>query len=120
VFSVRHGRVEIGLVPDVTLMARPAGLGGGGAAVLVLAGRSWAVQHVDWTRRVVQVEPTDAPGVARWSGSGQPLGAVVARGVREILAGADPAGVELSGRGQEKLGELRGSHPWAAPDCTTL
>jgi ATP-dependent Lhr-like helicase len=120
VFSVRHGRVEIGVVPDETLTARPAGLAAGGAHVLVLAGRSWAVQHVDWQRRVVQVEPTEAPGVARWIGSGQPLGAVVARGIREILTGADPAGVELSARAQQKLSELRDLHPWAASDATTL
>lgn len=120
VFSVRHGRVEIGVVPDETLMARPAGLAAGGAHVLVLAGRSWAVLHVDWQRRVVQVEPTDVPGVARWAGSGQPLGAVVARGIREILAGRDPSGVELSGRARRKLDELRAKHPWVSPDATTL
>lgn len=120
VFSVRHGRVEIGVVPDETLTARPAGLAAGGAHVLVLAGRSWAIQHIDWKRRVVQVEPTDAPGVARWAGSGQPLGAVVARGVREVLVGADPAGVELSRRAEEKLAELRERHRWAASDATTL
>ncbi len=64
-FSVHHGRVEIGVVPDEALTARPAGLAAGGAHVLVLAGRSWAVTHIDWPHRVVQVEPTNAPGVAR-------------------------------------------------------
>ena len=120
VFCVRHGRVEIGLVPDETLMARPAGQGGGGAAVLVLAGRSWAIQHVDWTRRVVQVEPTDAPGVARWSGSGQPLGAVIARGVREVLLGSNPPGVVLSQRAGERLAELRTEHPWVRANAMSL
>ncbi len=120
VFSVRHGRVEIGLVPNETLMARPAGLAAGGAAVLILAGRSWAIAHVDWGRRVVQVEPTDAPGVARWSGSAQPLGAVIARGVREVLLGPDPSGVILSQRGSERLAQLRSEHPWARPDATSL
>ena len=38
--------------------------------------------HIDWSRRVVQVEPTDAPGVARWSGNAQPLGAAIACAVR--------------------------------------
>jgi ATP-dependent Lhr-like helicase len=75
---------------------------------------------VDWDRRVVDVEPADMPGVARWIGSGQPLGAVVARGVREILVGHDPVGVQLSERAQEKLTELRTGHQWAVSDATTL
>ncbi len=120
VFSVRHGRVEIGTVPDETLTARPAGLGAGGAHVLILAGRSWAILQIDWPRRVVQVEPTDAPGVARWVGSGQPLGAVVARGIRLVLAGAEPVGATLSGRATAKLDELRALHPWAQDGVTTI
>ena len=119
-FSVRHGRVEIGVVPDEVLTARPTGLAAGGAHVLVLAGRSWAVLHVDWPRRVVQVEPTDAPGVARWRGSGQPLGSVVARGVREVLAGRDPDGVHLSSRAVARLADLRHERPWATPGATTV
>ncbi len=120
VFSVRHGREEIGLVPDETLMVRPAGLAGEGAGVLVLAGRSWAIMQVDWGRRVVQVEPTDAPGVARWSGSAQPLGAVSARGIRQVLLGSDPAGVVLSQRGSAQLAQLRSEHPWVRSDATAL
>jgi len=119
-FSVRHGRVEIGVVPDETLLARPAGLVGGGAHALVLAGRSWAITHVDWTRRVVQVEPTDAPGVARWTGSAQPLGATVARAIRSVLAGADPPAVTLSERAHRRLADVRAEHAWATPATTTL
>jgi ATP-dependent Lhr-like helicase len=120
VFSVRHGRAEIGLVPDETLMARPAGHAAGSAAVLLLAGRSWAILHIDWGRRVVQVEPTDAPGVARWSGSAQALGAAITRGVREVLLGSDPAGVILSRRAGERLAQLRAEHPWVRADATSL
>jgi ATP-dependent helicase Lhr and Lhr-like helicase len=120
VFSVRHGRDEIGLVPDETLVARPAGVAAGGAGVLVLAGRSWAIAHVDWSRRVVQVEPIDAPGVARWSGSAQPLGAAIARGIREVLLGSHPPGVVLSQRASERLGQLRAEHPWVRPDTAAL
>lgn len=119
-FSVRHGRNEIGVVPDEVLTARPTGLAAGGAQVLVLAGRSWEIVHVDWPRRVVQVEPTDAPGVARWRGSGQPLGALVARGVREVLAGREAGGVDLSERAASQLADLREAHPWATPGATTV
>jgi ATP-dependent helicase Lhr and Lhr-like helicase len=120
VFSVRHGRSEIGVVPEEVLMARPSGYIAGGAHGLVLAGRTWAIKHVDWERRVVDVEPAELAGVARWFGSGQPLGAVVARGVREILVGHNPVGVHLSERASEKLAELRALHQWATSDSTTL
>lgn len=119
-FSVRHGRTEIGPVPDEALLARPTGYGAGGAAVLVLGGRSWAVQDIDWTRRVVHVVPTDAPGVARWSGSAQPLGAVLSRGIRDVLLGHDPPGVALSQRAAERLMTVRAEHAWVKPDTTTL
>lgn len=75
---------------------------------------------IDWVRRVVAVEPTEAPGVARWSGSGQPLSAVVARGVREVLLGRDPGVASLSGRAGERLAALRAENPWAQSDATTL
>jgi len=119
-FSVRHGRLEIGLVPDEVLLVRPSDMSAGGAHALALAGRSWAITHIDWSRRIVQVEPTDAPGVAKWRGSGQPLGAVVARGVREVLAGSDPDEASLSSRAEVKLADLRAQYPWADPQATTV
>lgn len=120
VLSVRHGREEIGLVPDEALLARPPGAAAGGAAVLTLAGRGWLVLSVDWPRRIVQVEPTEAPGVARWTGGGQPLGAHVARGIRAVLCGADPVGIELSARAKERLDQARTDQWWAEPDATTV
>jgi ATP-dependent Lhr-like helicase len=120
VFSVLHGRVEIGLVPNETITARPTGRAAGGPAVLVLAGRSWAIAQIDWGRRVVQVEPIDAPGVARWSGNAQPLGAVIARGVRQVLLGSNPSGVILSQRAGERLAQLRAEHSWVRSHTTSL
>jgi ATP-dependent Lhr-like helicase len=115
VLTVRHGRTEIGLVPDATVARRAPG---GGPAVLLLAGRSWLVRHVDWRRRTVDVEPVDAPGAARWSGAGQPLGGRVADGVRDVLAGTDPAGVEVGRRATERLAALRDVQPWVRPGAT--
>ena len=120
VFSVRHGISEIGHVPVETLLVRPAGLAAGGAHVLVLSARGWVIKDIDWRRRVVQVEPTDARGVARWLGAGVPMGSVVARCVRDVLTGKEPPGVDLSVRTKEKIAELRQRHPWAEPSTTTL
>jgi ATP-dependent Lhr-like helicase len=120
VLSVRHGRNEIGLVPDEALLARPPGAQAGGPSVLTLAGRSWHVLHVDWPRRIVHVEPTDAPGVARWLGGGQPLSSHVARGVRAVLTGTDPTGVTLSSRALERLAQARAESSWTKPTATTV
>lgn len=120
IISVRHGRTEIGHVPDEALLARPPGAQAGGPSVLTLAGRSWLVLHVDWPRRIAQVEPTDAPGVARWTGGGQPLGAHVARGIRAVLTGDDPAGITISTRAAERLAQARSDNWWAKRDATTI
>jgi len=120
VVSVRHGRAEIGQVPDEALLARPPGAQAGGPSVLTLAGRSWHVLHVDWPRRIAHVEPTDAPGVARWTGGGQPLGAHVARGIRAVLAGEEPVGVTLSRRATERLAQARADNWWAKLDATAI
>jgi ATP-dependent Lhr-like helicase len=120
VISVRHGRTEIGHVPDEALLARPPGAQAGGASVLTLAGRSWQVVQVDWPRRIAYVEPTDAPGVARWTGGGQPLGAHVARGIRAVLIGEEPGQVTISRRATERLAQARADSWWAKPNATTV
>lgn len=120
VFSVRHGRTEIGLVPDEALQLRDPDKAAGGASVLLLGGRPWQITHVDWSRRVVHVVPSDRPGTARWFGTAQPLGAVVCRSIREVLAGEDPPQVTLSKRAIAQLDELRHAHSWVRSGATTL
>lgn len=46
-FAVRHGRNEIGHVPDEVLLTRPTN----GVRAILLAGRNWEVLDVDWRRR---------------------------------------------------------------------
>jgi ATP-dependent Lhr-like helicase len=118
-FSVRHGRTEVGLVPDEALFVRPPG-GDRGPTVLLLAGKGWHVLSVDWRRRVIQVEPTDQPGVARWNGGSARLGAELARGVRDVLTGSEPSGVTLSRRAVDQLDEVRDTYRWARADRTIL
>jgi len=45
---------------------------------------------------------------------------MVARGIREVLVGADPPGVVLSERAARKLADLRALHPWATSASTAL
>lgn len=105
-FTVLAGRDEIGSVGDDVLLADT----GAAPRVLLLAGRAWAVTHVDWKRRRCFVEATDRPGVARWSGDGGGLSFALTRGIRDVLLGADPAGVALTRRAGAALADLRAHH----------
>ncbi|GLZ51337.1 DEAD/DEAH box helicase [Actinomycetospora sp. NBRC 106378] len=105
-FTVLHGRAEVGMVGDDVLVADT----GGAPRVLLLGGRTWLVIHVDWKRRRCWVEPTDLPGRARWSGTGGGLSFEITRGMRDVLLGANPAGVTMSRRALAALNELRAHH----------
>ena len=118
--SVRQGRTEIGLVPDEVLLVRPAGSGGDGPPTLLLAGRTWAVTHVDWPRRIVQVEPAEGEGVAKWFGGGSVLSAAVAEGIRHVLTGTDPEGVALSDRARVLLASQREEYGWVPAEGSVL
>ena len=60
-FSVRHGRTELGLVHPLSFQVRR-----GGPVVLLLAGRGWEVSHVDWNHRIAYVKATTEKGRSRW------------------------------------------------------
>ena len=68
-FSVLHGRQELGFVDELTFLGKQEG-----PRVLLLGGRAWQVTHIDWQRRIAYVEATEAPGRTRWKGEGQGLG----------------------------------------------
>ena len=91
--SIRQGRIEIGQVPDLAITAalgmKP------GPPRLLLAGRSWKINDIDWKRRVAQVEPADEKASVRFSGLAQPLSYELCQAVAEVLGGAalDPVTV---------------------------
>lgn len=101
-FMVLHGRDEIGAIDPTALTRRVEG-----ARVLALAGRSWTVRYVDWGRRRVWVEPSEAAGTSQWSSLGQPLSYAITDGMRRVLLGADPLGVQLSRRADDQLLSMR-------------
>lgn len=103
-FTVLAGRAEIGTVESHALTTSVEG-----PRVLALAGRSWKVTDINWSRRRVHVEATDLTGVARWGMSSAGVGAAVAQGMRAVLLGTDPAGVLLTSRAAEALATLRSS-----------
>lgn len=101
-FTVLVGRTEIGRIdPSVLIEENP------GPRRLLLAGRSWQVTHIDWTRHRVFVEPTESGGVAKWSSGGiRGLSFALSQAMREVMLGAEPP-VRLTRRAVARFAELR-------------
>jgi ATP-dependent Lhr-like helicase len=79
--------------------------------VLLLAGRSWLVNHVDWGRRIAYVEPSEMPGRSRWLGTGQPLHYELCQAVRNLLC-RENTPEYLSQRARRELESLREDFSW--------
>jgi ATP-dependent helicase Lhr and Lhr-like helicase len=112
--SVYYGQLEIGQVHEITFQIRDET-----APVLILAGRGWAVNHIDWPRRRAYVEPTGLAGWSRWVGAAQPMHLKLCQAVAEVLGGAELA-VDVSKRADAKLQEARAEHPWMERESTAL
>ena len=101
-FTVFAGRDEIGRTDPMLLTERVTG-----PRLILLAGRSWKVNWIDWTRQRCYVEPAEGGGKALWLATGvSGASFALTRSVREVLLGADPE-VELTDRARRVLGELR-------------
>jgi ATP-dependent Lhr-like helicase len=96
----RCGNAEVGYIdPTVLTGEEPHRL-------LLLAGRSWLVKEIEWSKRIVWLEPAKEGGKARWMGGARSLSREVCQGIRAALAeGASPA-VHLSRRGKTELAAL--------------
>jgi ATP-dependent Lhr-like helicase len=104
-FTVLCGRDDIGRT-DPVLLTDPVE----GPRLLLLAGRSWRVTHIDWKRRRCFVEPADGGGRARWLAFAPgTLSFPMVRAMRDVLLGADPP-VRLTRRAWERLASVRDEH----------
>jgi ATP-dependent Lhr-like helicase len=113
-FKVISGQKELGNVHESTFYKKQEG-----PAILVLAGRSWKTNHLDWKRRIAYVEPTDEKGRSRWIGEGQFLSFRVCQAIRRVLA-AETTESYWSRRAISQIGEVRMEYPWASSDQTIL
>jgi ATP-dependent Lhr-like helicase len=113
-FRVLSGQKELGNVHESTFFKRQDG-----PVILVLAGRSWKTNHLNWKRRIAHVEPTDERGRSRWLGKGQFLSFRICQAIRRILA-SDSTEPFWSQRATTKIEEVRGEYPWVSLDKTTL
>ncbi len=96
----RHGSSEVGYIDPTVLTGEK------GNRLLLLAGRSWRVTEVDWSRQIVWLEPAREGGKARWMGGARSLGRDVCQAIRMVLATGAPPAVTLSKRAQAALSEL--------------
>ena len=113
-FRVVSGQKELGSVHESTFYKRDEG-----PTILVLAGRSWKTNHLDWKRRVAHVEPTDESGRSRWLGEGQMLSYRLCQSIRRILADDEQAPY-WSSRATASIEELRTEYSWVAPEATSI
>ncbi|WTE75165.1 DEAD/DEAH box helicase [Streptomyces sp. NBC_01615] len=105
-FTVMNGHTEIGRT-DPDLLTEEVQ----GPRRLLLAGRSWQVTHIDWSRRRCFVTPADEGGRARWNGFGaeRVLSFDLTRAARDVLLGEDPP-VRLTQRARTRLAEAQDAH----------
>ena len=96
----RHGSSEVGYVDPTVLTGQQDD------RLVLLAGRSWRITEIEWSRRVVWLEPAREGGKARWMGSPRSLGRDVCQGIRTVLTSGAPAIVTLSQRARAALREL--------------
>ena len=113
-FQVISGQKELGNVHESTFYKKQDG-----PVILVLAGRSWKTNHLDWKRRIAYVEPTDEKGRSRWIGEGQFLSFRVCQAIRRVLA-AESTEPYWSQRASAQIGEIRLEYPWVEDGHTTL
>ena len=113
-FTVRHGRTDLGFVHPMSFMAK-----NDERPIVLLAGRSWVVTHISWRDRVAFVEPTESRGRSQWLGSSQPLHFALCRAVRRVLARGS-LGVNLTERGKQALEEAVDAAPWIDDDSTAI
>lgn len=104
--AVRHGGNDLGSIDPLSLESQRTSV-----PVTLLGGRSWRVLDVDWTRRVVSVEPAAEVGRSRWFGSSRALHAELAHSVESVLATGE-CGVTLTTRAQTGLEGLREDMPY--------
>lgn len=113
-FAVKHGRTDLGYVHQLSFAAKD-----GRRASLLLGGRSWKVNHLDWQHKVAYVEPTRERGRSRWLGAGRALSFEMSQAVRRVLA-SEEVFRRSSERARAQLDDVRHDAPWARADATVV
>jgi len=97
----KHGAAEVGYIDPTVLVGEQDG------RLILLAGKSWRVTGVEWSKKTVWLEPAKEGGKARWMGGARSLSREVCQGIRTVLAAGAPDQVTLSQRAKSALQFLR-------------
>lgn len=111
-FTILYGRHELGSVDQMTFLSKADG-----PRILLLGGRAWQVNHIDWARKRAFVEPTEARGRTRWSGESQGLSFELCQSVKRLLADCWTRGC-WSRRAREYINGTRHAYPWLRSEST--
>ena len=113
-FSVLHGRQELGFVDELTFLGKHDG-----PRILLLGGRAWLVNHIDWQRRLAYVETTDAKGQSRWKGWSRGLDYPLCQSIKNVLIAR--GGCERwSRRATGQMEEIRHEFGWLESGSTVV
>lgn len=114
-FDVVHGSNSIGMVDWLTVAVEE----GKERRPLILSGRTWDIQNVDFSGRKVFVTPSTAKGRARWYGQGHGLSFEMARGVRGVLL-SEESSARWSNRCKTRMEILRGEYRACGAESTAF
>ena len=96
----RFGSIEVGYI-DPTMLT-----GDKPCRLVLLSGKSWRINDVDWKKRVVWLEPASEGGKARWIGSGRSLSLEITQGILRGLHQGVGAPTVISKRAQAQLEQI--------------
>lgn len=113
-FTVRHGRQDLGVVDEMTFLGKRDG-----PRVLLLGGLAWRVNHIDWQRRVAYVEATEAKGLSRWKGNRPGLGFHMCQSIKHVLSSGED-GAMWSRRARQQLHNIRQTYTWLDEHSTVV
>jgi ATP-dependent Lhr-like helicase len=119
IFTVMHQRRELGSVHQSTFMrgeSEPTA-----PVVILLAGRSWRVTSMSWSRKIVYVESFDMVGTTSWLGASPPMRSALAGMHQHVLTGHElKSEAHWSQRAHNALHEIQQGYTFLRTEGSTL
>lgn len=118
--EVVYGRSQIATLDQLTFwIDNERAVKNGRPTILTLAGRQWAVEHVNYRERQIHVVPSADRGRVRWMGSGAEIGFRLAQAHLKILAGTKDS-PRWSKRAVKAIAAKRSACGWLDDGALTI